>query len=156
MHSYDLTHLIRTSVGFDRLVRLMDSAMRSEGANESYPPYNIEKIDEDRYRITMAVAGFSDTDISITVHENTLVITGKARQDKSDAQYLYRGIAGRAFEKHFQLADFIKVGDATLENGLLSLELVREIPEAMRPRTIAIQKQGKSEKLIEQKRESTR
>ena len=152
MNSYDLTHLIRTSVGFDRLVRLMDSAMRSDGTNESYPPYNIEKIDEDRYRITMAVAGFSEEDLNITVHENTLILTGKARQERGDVQYLYRGIAGRAFEKHFQLADFIKVGEASLENGLLSIELVREIPEAMRPRNITIQKRSRPEKLIEQKR----
>ncbi|MBL0941433.1 MAG: Hsp20 family protein [Alphaproteobacteria bacterium] len=147
----DLTTLIRTSVGFDRLLRMMDSAMRSETASESYPPYNIEKMDENIYRITMAVAGFSEDDLHITMQDNTLIISGKIRQDQSAVKYLYRGIAGRAFERHFQLADFIKIGEASLDNGLLSILLIREIPEAMKPRKIHIQSKITSKKLIENK-----
>lgn len=151
MNAIDLTPLIRTSVGFDRLLRMMDSAMRSDAASESYPPYNIEKIDDNIYRITMAVAGFGEDDINITLQDNTLIITGKIRQDNSNVKYLYRGIAGRAFEKHFQLADFIKVGQAALDNGLLSILLIREVPEAMKPRKIQIQSKVGPKKLIENK-----
>jgi molecular chaperone IbpA len=151
MNAVDLTPLIRTSVGFDRLLRMMDSAMRSDATSESYPPYNIEKMDENIYRITMAVAGFSENDLNITMQDNTLIISGKIRQDQSAVKYLYRGIAGRAFEKHFQLADFIKVGEASLDNGLLNILLIREIPEAMKPRKIHIQSKATSKKLIENK-----
>ncbi len=138
MRNYDLTPLFRSSIGFDRLMRVMDSATRGEEGGASYPPYNIEKVDDQTYRLTMAVAGFSDENLSITVQDNVLVIMGKARADDENVQYLYRGIAGRAFERHFQLADFIKVGEANLENGLLRITLQREIPEAMKPRTIEI------------------
>lgn len=151
MRNYDLTPLFRSSIGFDRLMRLMDSATRGEEGAASYPPYNIEKVDDQTYRLTMAVAGFSEDNLSITVQDNVLVITGKARADDENVQYLYRGIAGRAFERHFQLADFIKVGDANLENGLLRITLQREIPEAMKPRTIEIRpaSHGSKGKLIE-------
>ena len=103
------------------------------------------------YRIVVAVAGFADDDITITVQDSSLIITGKAKQDKDKVEYLYRGIAGRAFEKHFQLADFIKVGEAHMENGLLKIALLREIPEAMKPRVIHIKNNDKNTKLIEQK-----
>ncbi|OJX11404.1 MAG: heat-shock protein [Caedibacter sp. 37-49] len=150
MRNYDLTPLFRSSIGFDRLMRIMDSATRGEEGAPSYPPYNIEKMDDQTYRLTMAVAGFSEDNLSITVQDNVLVITGKARADDESVQYLYRGIAGRAFERHFQLADFIKVGDANLENGLLKITLQREIPEAMKPRTIEIRPAQKPKgKLIE-------
>lgn len=152
MRSYDLTPLFRSSIGFDRLMRLMDTSLRSdESSSSSYPPYNIEKLNEETYRLTMAVAGFKEDALMITVHDNVLVVAGKASMDDENVQYLYRGIAGRAFERQFQLADFIKVGEAALENGLLRITLHREIPEAMKPRTIEISKKsspGKN-KLIE-------
>ncbi len=138
MTTFDLTPLARTSIGFDRLMGMVDAAMQSDGASEAYPPYNIEQLDEDSYRITMAVAGFSEEDLNVIIHSNTLIIKGKSRSADSNAKYLYRGIAGRAFEKHFQLADFIKIGEASLRNGLLNVGLIREIPEAMRPRNIEI------------------
>jgi molecular chaperone IbpA len=150
MSAFDLSPLIRTTVGFDHLMRMMDSAMRAESNTESYPPYNIEKLGEDTYRIVVAVAGFSEDEITITVQDNTLIIAGKASRDKNKVEYLYRGIAGRAFEKHFQLADFIKTGEAFMENGLLKVELIREIPEAMKPRVIKIQNKESQTKLIEQ------
>lgn len=151
MRTYDLTPLFRSSIGFDRLMRMMDASMRAEESS-SYPPYNIEKIDEHTYRLTMAVAGFSEDDLNITVQDNTLHISGKARMEDEKIQYLYRGIAGRAFERQFQLADYIKVGEASLENGLLRIILEREIPEAMKPRTIMIHApRSKKGTLIEQK-----
>lgn len=150
MTTFDLSPLIRTTVGFDHLMRMVDSAMRSDNASESYPPYNIEKLSEDTYRIVVAVAGFSEDEIQITVQDNTLAIAGKASKDKNKVEYLYRGIAGRAFEKHFQLADFIKIGNAYMENGLLKIELIREIPEAMKPRVIKISSKENQTKLIEQ------
>jgi molecular chaperone IbpA len=153
MRSYDLTPLFRSSIGFDRLMRLMDTSLRGEEGSSSYPPYNIEKLDDETYRITMAVAGFNEDTLAITVQDNVLVVSGKAHPDEENVQYLYRGIARRAFERQFQLADFIKVGKASLENGLLQLILHREIPEAIKPRTIQITK-GPSPKntLIEHER----
>ncbi|MBP2300130.1 Hsp20 family protein [Azospirillum picis] len=137
MRSYDLSPLFRSTVGFDRLSRLLETATTGEEA-ASYPPYNIEKMNEDSYRITMAVAGFGLDDLAITAHQNSLTVTGKAKKDEPSGQFLYRGIAGRAFERRFQLADFIKVTGASLQNGLLYIELAREVPEAMKPRSIAI------------------
>ena len=138
MRTYDLSPLFRSTVGFDRLSRMLESAMTSDEA-ASYPPYNIEKLGEDAYRITMAVAGFGPEDLEITAQQNSLVVTGKAKKEQEAGQFLYRGIAGRAFERRFQLADFIKVNGAKLENGLLHIELAREIPEAMKPRSIKIE-----------------
>lgn len=135
----DLSPLFRSTVGFDRLFRLLDTAA---GINESavnYPPYNIEKLDTNQYRVTMAVAGFSAEDLSIEYSENTLTVTGKNGHEDGERSYLYRGIAGRAFKRTFQLADYVKVVGAHLENGLLQIELVRELPEAMRPRQIEIE-----------------
>ncbi len=150
MRSVDLTPLLRATVGFDRMMNLLDAQTRLD-QGDGFPPYNIEKIGEDEYRITMAVAGFGEDDLDVTVKENSLTIKGKkadAEQDK--VKYLYRGIATRSFERRFELADHIKVTGARLENGFLSLDLVREVPEAMKPRTIKISgARGPKPKVIE-------
>ncbi len=138
MRSYDLSPLFRSSVGFDRLSRLVDSASRVDEAQLAYPPYNIEQSGEDAYRITMAVAGFTDSELTITAQENQLVVSGKPAKTEEAKTYLHRGIAGRAFERRFELADHIRVIGAELVNGLLHIELKREVPETMKPRTIAI------------------
>ena len=150
MRTYDLSPLFRSTVGFDRLSRLLESAMTGDEAAASYPPYNIEKTGEDTYRITMAVAGFGPEDLEITAQQNSLVVTGKAKKEQETGQFLYRGIAGRAFERRFQLADFIKVGKADLVNGLLHIDLVREVPETMKPRTIKIEAAGAQPALTQQ------
>lgn len=152
MRTFDLTPLFRSSIGYDRLSRLMDSALRTDDAQFSYPPYNIEQAGEDSYRITMAVAGFSEDEISITAQENQLVVTGKPAKEEAPKNYLYRGIAGRAFERRFELADHIRVTGASLVNGLLHVDLKREVPEAMKPRTIKIEAGAKSQaQVIENK-----
>ena len=138
MERFDFTPLFRSTIGFDRLARLVDTANRVDSTAVSYPPYNIEKTGEDSYRLTMAVAGFSRGELDITVHENTLIVTAKAKQEEENGRYLHRGIARRAFERRFSLADHIKVQGASLDNGLLHVDLVREVPEAMKPRTIKI------------------
>jgi len=152
MRHVDLTPLMRATVGFDRMMNLLDSAGRFENA-PAYPPYNIEKLGESEYRITMAVAGFAEDELDVTVKENSLVIAG--RQDKTEGdegRYLHRGIATRAFERRFELADHIQVTGARIENGLLHVDLVREIPEAMKPRSITIEsKAPKAQKVIDQK-----
>jgi molecular chaperone IbpA len=137
MTTFDFSPLFRSTVGFDRMQRLLESAMRADEAN-GYPPYNIEKMEENAYRITMAVAGFSESDIDIEVKDGVLFVTGKQAEEQGDRSFLYRGIAGRAFRRSFQLADHVKVQGAALENGLLHVDLMREIPEAMKPRKIAI------------------
>lgn len=138
MRSYDLSPLFRSTVGFDRVTRLLESALNGEdGSQNSYPPYNIEKLGDDQYRITMAVAGFGLDDLEITAHPNLLIVQGKTKESQGGT-FLHRGIAGRAFERRFQLADHIRVSNAALENGLLHIELVREVPEAMKPRTVQI------------------
>ena len=139
MTTFDFSPLYRTSVGFDRLASLMSSASRQDQSN-TYPPYNIRTTGEDNYQITMAVAGFSDADITITTENNHLVVTGNRSEEDEQAEYLYRGIATRSFERRFNLADHVKVVGASMENGLLHIELEREIPEAMKPRTIKIDK----------------
>jgi molecular chaperone IbpA len=137
MSTFDLTPLFRSTVGFDRMMSLLDAAGRTD--EQAYPPYNIEKVGEEAYRITMAVAGFGEDDLSIVAQGNSLVIAGKQkREEKKASDYLYRGIAGRAFERRFQLADHIKVTGAEIANGLLHVDLVREVPEAMKPRTIKV------------------
>lgn len=140
MRNFDLTPLFRSTIGFDRLGDMLDTALRGEEQAVSYPPYNIEKLGEDDYAITMAVAGFREEDIEITSHDNLLVVTGRAQADAAEKQrvFLHKGIGTRAFERKFSLADHVKVTDATLANGLLSVKLVREVPEAHKPRTIAI------------------
>jgi molecular chaperone IbpA len=139
MRSFDLTPLFRSSVGFDHLSRMLDAAQRLDDNAVSYPPYNIEKLNEDDYRITMAVAGFAEDELDVTVHGHTLVISGKTRREDAQVQYLHRGIAGRPFERRFELADFIRVEGASLVNGLLHVALKREVPEEMKPRTITIE-----------------
>lgn len=143
MRSYDLSPLFRNTVGFDRMARMID-AMASEQGN-SYPPYNIEKLDENAYQISMAVAGFSDEELGIEVKENILTISGRKAGDEkveADRTYLYRGIAQRAFERRFNLAEHIKVQGALLEHGLLHVKLVREVPEELKPRKIEISTAG--------------
>jgi len=135
-YNLDLTPLFRSTVGFDRMGRLLDTAFNSEAP--SYPPYNIEKIADDQYRITMAVAGFNKTDLDITQNNNALIVTGDQEKDEVDSKYLHRGIATRAFERQFELADHVNVTNAGLENGLLVIELKREVPEELKPRKIAI------------------
>ena len=139
MRTYDLSPLFRSSVGFDRWSNLFDTALRAGDNGVGYPPYNIEKLGDDSYRITVAVAGFGEDDIEITAQENLLVVAGKLGGAREDgAAYLYRGIATRAFERRFSLADYVEVTGATLVNGVLTIDLAREVPEAMKPRHIAI------------------
>jgi molecular chaperone IbpA len=137
MTTYDFAPLFRTAIGFDRLARLMDSAVSAPEAS-SYPPYNIERTGDDTYCLTMAVAGFSPDDLDLTVKENTLVISGRVNGEGSKGEVLYRGIAGRAFERRFVLADHIVVDGADLKNGLLHVGLKRVVPEALKPRKISI------------------
>jgi molecular chaperone IbpA len=149
MTGLDFSPLFRSTIGFDRLSRLVDAASRADGP-ATYPPYNIEKTGDESYRLSMAVAGFGAADLDIQVQENALLVTGEARKEEDTAKYLHRGIARRAFERRFQLADTIKVVGASLDNGMLHVELVREIPEAMKPRTINITT-GAQPQTIEQK-----
>ena len=135
--AYDFSPLFRSSVGFDRIFDLLENATRVQ-AIDNWPPYNIEKAGEDRYRITMAVAGFSAGELNLTTQPNWLVVSGQ-KQGEESTQYLHRGIATRSFERRFELADHVKVKDARLDNGLLTIELVREVPEEMRPRRIEVQ-----------------
>jgi molecular chaperone IbpA len=153
MDRFDFSPLFRSTIGFDRLARLVDSATRFDTATPTYPPYNIESIGEDSYRLTMAVAGFSRDEIDITVHENSLVISAKAQKegDETQGRYLHRGIARRAFERRFSLADHIKVTGASLDNGLLHVDLVREVPEEAKPRQVKIG-EAKAPKQVEQQK----
>ncbi len=151
MRAIDLSPLFRASVGFDRMTNLLDSVSRIDETALSYPPYNIEKTGDDTYRIAMAVVGFSEDELDITVKESSLVIAGrKEKADGGELSYLHRGIATRPFERRFDLADHIKVTGAGLENGLLFVELVREVPEAMKPRSIKIESVGAA-KVLENK-----
>lgn len=138
MRTYDFAPLLRSSVGFENLNRLVDAATRGEG--NAYPPYNIEKLGDEAYRISMAVAGFAEDELDVTVHENVLIITGRVadREEEAAREFLHRGIGTRAFERRFELADTIKVTSAGYAHGLLNIELAREIPEEKRPRKIAI------------------
>jgi len=149
MRTFDLTPLYRSTVGFDRLFSLLDNFGSLDASAPTYPPYNIERTGENAYRISVAVAGFTEKELSIEVKENTLTIRGEkqASEKRESAEVLYQGIAARAFERRFQLADHVEVRGASLENGLLHVDLVREIPEAMKPRQIPI-RAGK-EKVIE-------
>ena len=139
MRHFDFAPLYRSTVGFDRLVGLLDAAAGTETDNNGYPPYNIERLADNEYRITMAVAGFTDADIKIDVKETALSVKGEktAEPDKA-AEFLHRGIAQRTFERRFQLADYVEVKGAELKDGLLHIDLVRNLPERMKPRTIAI------------------
>ncbi|RVT69950.1 Hsp20 family protein [Agrobacterium sp. CNPSo 2736] len=135
--SYDFAPLFRSSVGFDRVFHLLENAQHARSISD-WPPYDIVKTDDDTYRISIAVAGFTQDDLDITFQSNLLTVTGK-KQEVSAVGYLHRGIAGRPFEHRFELADHVRVNGADLRNGLLSIELVREIPEALKPRKILIQ-----------------
>ena len=152
MRHVDFSPLYRSTVGFDRLFTMLDSLATPDTA-QTYPPYNIERTGEDAYRISMAVAGFSDEDISIEAHRNVLTVKGEKKDEGNgeSAEVLYRGIAGRAFERRFQLADHVEVVGATLKNGLLHIDLKRNIPEEMKPRKIAIGATGGAAKQIEAK-----
>ena len=149
MRPFDFSPLFRSTVGFDRMPQLMEAAMKGADHADGYPPYNIEKQGDDKYRISLAVAGFGPDDVDITVKENTLVVQGKTNPDGTKQTYLHRGIAGRAFERSFQLADHIRVGSATMENGLLHIDLEREVPEELKPRRIEIA--SSASKALEQK-----
>jgi molecular chaperone IbpA len=139
MVNYDLTPLFRTTVGFDRLMDLVENGMTAAKGDTGYPPYNIEKVGEDQYRVTLAVAGFNREDLDIVVEENQLTVTGQiADRAEGETHYLHRGIARRAFRHRFELADNVKVVGADLANGLLAVELKREVPEELKPRRIEI------------------
>ncbi len=146
MRHFDLTPLYRSSVGFDRLANVLDQVMAGDPGQSTYPPYNIEKTGDNTYRITVAVAGFAEDELSIETREGQLVVVGrKAETDEAkQGNFLHRGIATRAFERRFQLADHVRASDATTENGLLHIDLVREVPEALKPRKIEVTRaQGK-------------
>ena len=138
MRNFDLTPLYRATVGFDQLAEMMDRVLEKDVSRESYPPYNIEKTGDDSWRITVAVAGFTDAELGVEVKENALVISARKAADEANRKYLHRGIATRAFERRFQLAEHVKVTGAVHETGLLHVDLVREVPEALKPRRIEI------------------
>jgi len=152
MRSFDLTPLFRSTVGFDRFSNLIDAAMRGEDNTPAYPPYNIEKLSDDEYRIVLAVAGFTEADLTLTVQENQLTVAGSHidKNENKDANYLYKGIATRTFERKFNLADHVKVTGAGLDNGLLTVSLKRELPESIKPRMVPIN--GKNSKVIDGKK----
>ena len=156
MRHFDLTPLYRSTVGFDRLASMINSIGSIEGEVPAYPPYNIERVGENQYRITMAVAGFAEKDLEIEAKENSLTVRGEqtSTEETDGQEYLHRGIATRTFERRFQLEEHVEVKGASLENGLLHIDLVREIPEAMKPRSIAINDGGKGAKAIESKTKS--
>jgi len=151
MTTIDFSPLFRSMIGFDRLSNALETAYRTEPGG--YPPYNVEVCGENDYRITMAVAGFAQNELNLEAHENVLTVSGsRAEEQQQDTKFLYRGIANRSFERKFQLADYVRVIDARLQNGLLHIELRREIPDAMKPRSIEIR--GDGGKLIEGQMES--
>ncbi|MHA7885912.1 Hsp20 family protein [Roseicyclus sp.] len=138
MRSYDLAPLYRATVGFDRMADLLDRVMTQDVGSATYPPYNIEKTDENAYRISIAVAGFTEAELGVEQRETELVVTARKARDETARTYLHRGIATRAFEKRFQLADHVRVTGAVHENGMLHIDLLREVPEALKPRQIEI------------------
>ena len=138
MRAFDLTPLYRATVGFDQVADLMDRALANDVGQNTYPPYNIEKTDDDSWRISIAVAGFSDDDLAIEVKDRSLLVTGRKATEEAERKYLHRGIATRAFERRFHLADHVRVTGAAHENGMLHIDLMREVPEALKPRRIEI------------------
>ena len=149
MRHLDFAPLYRSTIGFDRLVNLLDAASGLDGEANGYPPYNIERLADNQYRITMAVAGFTDGDIKIDVKETALSVKGeKPAESEKSTEFLHRGIAQRTFERRFQLADYVEVQGAELKDGLLHIDLVRNLPERMKPRTIAI-RSGQGSKQLE-------
>lgn len=137
MRNFDLAPLYRATVGFDQVADMMDRVFTNDVSKQTYPPYNIEKTDEDAWRITIAVAGFSDEDLSVEVRENSLIVTARKAQE-AERTYLHRGIANRAFERRFHLADHVRVSGAAHKDGMLHIDLMREVPEALKPRQIQI------------------
>jgi molecular chaperone IbpA len=146
MRSLDFAPLYRATVGFDQIADLMDRVLTNEGTQPSYPPYNIEKLDDDAYRISIAVAGFADSDLSVELRENALIVSARKADDDGERSYLHRGIATRAFERRFHLADHMQVTGASHVDGMLHIELVREVPEALKPRQISISSTKQIEK----------
>lgn len=138
MRTFDLAPLYRSSVGFDQIANMMDRVLSNDGATPSYPPYNIEKLDDDAYRISIAVAGFADSDLSVEVREKALIVSARKADEDEAKKYLHRGIATRAFERRFHLADHVQVTGAVHANGMLHIELQRQVPEALKPRQIEI------------------
>ncbi|WP_170351869.1 MULTISPECIES: Hsp20 family protein [Ruegeria] len=138
MRTFDFAPLHRATIGFDQIADMMDRVLTNDVAQPSYPPYNIEKTDADTYRISVAVAGFSENDLSVEVKENALIVAGKKAAEDQERSYLHRGIATRAFERRFALADHVRVTGANHENGMLNIDLKREVPEALKPRRIEI------------------
>lgn len=138
MRHFDFAPLYRSSVGFDRLAQILDQVTAADAGQNSYPPYNIEKTGENAYRITLAVAGFADDELTVELRDGQLVVTGRKAETEDKPNVLHRGIATRAFERRFQLADHVRASEARTENGLLHIDLVREIPEALKPRRIEI------------------
>ncbi|GGH33455.1 molecular chaperone IbpA [Cribrihabitans marinus] len=152
MRHFDFAPLHRATIGFDQIADLMDRVMTSDMAQPSYPPYNIEKTDADSYRISIAVAGFTESDLSVEVKENALVVSARKAEEDEERTYLHRGIATRAFERRFTLADHVRVTGASHENGMLHIDLKREVPEALKPRRIEIAtSQPDSANLVESK-----
>lgn len=141
MRAIDFSPLYRSAIGYDHVLNLLENATRGENKNSGYPPYNIEVIEQDKYQITLAVAGFSEENIEITSENNKLTIKGKQETQNVERKFLHQGIAGRDFERTFELAEHVRVIGADLKNGLLTIDLVKEIPEAMKPRRIEIGKQ---------------
>lgn len=142
MNRFDFTPYRRSTVGFDRLFDLLENTARANGGGENYPPFNIERRGDDAYRITLAVAGFRAEELDITAQQNLLTIVGRKQEEKSEGEMLHVGIANRGFERRFELADFVRVAAADLADGLLTIDLVREVPEAMKPKKIAVGKAG--------------
>ena len=142
MRTFDLAPLYRATVGFDQIADLMDRVLTNDVSQTNYPPYNIEKLADDAWRISIAVAGFSDVDLNVEVRENALIVSARKAEEDDSRRYLHRGIATRAFDRRFHLADHVRVTGATHVDGMLHIDLTREVPEALRPRRIEIAKTG--------------
>jgi molecular chaperone IbpA len=151
MRNFDLAPLYRATVGFDQIADMMDRVLSNDAGSQSYPPYNIEKTSDDGWRISVAVAGFSDAELTVEVRENALFVAGRKAEDDTERRFMHRGIATRAFERRFHLADHVRVTGASHADGMLHVDLVREVPEALRPRQIAITKSAPSGELVESK-----
>jgi len=151
MRSFDFAPLHRASIGFDQIADLMDRTLNADVAQPSYPPYNIEKTDADAYRISIAVAGFGEADLNVEVKENGLIVTAKKAPEERERSYLHRGIANRAFERRFTLADHVRVTGASHADGMLHIDLQREVPEALKPRRIEISSKSAKSNLVEAK-----
>jgi len=151
MRSFDLAPLYRATVGFDQIADLMDRVLANDVSQNSYPPYNIEKLGDDAWQITIAVAGFADTELNIELRENALIVSGRKAEEEGERTYLHRGIATRAFERRFHLADHVRVIGAEHVDGMLHIDLERQIPEALKPRRIEIARGEGAQTLVEDK-----